>query len=97
VLVTGESKGYGLIRYASQDCAAAARTFLNGRRLTDRSGRSSTLECDWLASSRLTLASLHAKALYVENFPAGYRDMAEFRKTFAVVTKPAFCSVSSTT
>ncbi len=87
----GDSKGYGLIKYSSSEAAAQARHLLDGRSV----GNTHIIDCDWLSSGHVTFASLHSKALYVDNLPPGYRDMAEFRKLFSVVKKPPYCQVTA--
>ncbi|QQP39030.1 Uncharacterized protein FKW44_019784, partial [Caligus rogercresseyi] len=87
---TGESKGYGLIKYMSSDAAAQAKHLLDGREL--EAGH--VLDCDWLNSGRITLVSLHSKCLYVNHLPQNYRDMGEFRKRFSVVKNPPYCQIA---
>ena len=89
-LSVGESKGYGLIKYASSEAAAQAKHLLDGRSVGDGSH---LIDCEWLNSSRVTFASLHSRALYVDNLPPGYRDMADFRRLFSAVKNPAYCQV----
>ena len=88
---SGESKGYGLIKYVSSDASAQARHLLDGRLV----GASHKIVCDWLDSSHVTFASLHSKILYVDRLPANYRDNAEFRKMFSVEKNPCYCMVST--
>ena len=89
--LSGESKGYGLIKYVSSDASAQARHLLDGRLV----GASHKIVCDWLESSEhVTFASLHSKALYVDCLPANYRDNVEFRKMFSIKKSPCFCMVS---
>ena len=87
---SGESKGYGLIKYVSSDASAQARHLLDGRLVG-----SHKIVCDWLDSSHVTFASLHSKILYVDCLPANYRDNAEFRKMFSVEKNPCYCMVST--
>lgn len=95
--ISGDSKGYGLIKYVSSDAAAQARHLLDGRTVTCPKfpHMSYSLNCDWLSSSHITFKSLHSKALLVERLPPGYRDLKEFRQICSVVQKPAFSNVSS--
>ena len=86
---TGESKGYGLIKYVSSDASAQARHLLDGREIN-----SYTIDCNWLNSGHVSFKSLHSKCLYVNHLPADYRDMGEFRKIFAVIKNPPYCQVS---
>ena len=88
--LSGESKGYGLIKYVSSDASAQARHLLDGRLV----GASHKIVCDWLDSSHVTFASLHSKVLCVGCLPADYRDNAEFRKMFSVEKNPCYCMVS---
>ena len=94
-LFSGESKGYGLIKYVSSDAAAQARHLLDGRTVaTSRFPHLTySLECDWLNSSHTSFKSLHSKALYVDQLPPSYRDMGEFRKIFSVFKSPPYCQV----
>ena len=94
--ISGDSKGYGLIKYVSSDAAAQARHLLDGRTVTCPKfpHMSYSLNCDWLSSSHITFKSLHSKALLVERLPPGYRDLKEFRNICSVVQKPAFSNVS---
>ncbi len=87
--MTGDSKGYGLIKYVSREAAEQARLLLDGRAV----GGSHVAECDWLSASRITFASLHSKALYVENLPPGYRDVQEYKRIFSAVLKPPYCQI----
>ncbi len=88
----GKSKGYGLIKYVSSEAAAQARHLLDGRIV----GATHYIDCEWLHSSRITFASLHSKALYVDNLPPGYRDGAEFRSIFSAIKNPPYCQVMKT-
>ena len=92
---TGQSKGYGLIKYVSSDAAAQARHLLDGRTVTCPKNPHLTysLDCDWLNSSHISFKSLHSKALVVNCLPPNYRDMGEFRKIFSVVKTPPYCQV----
>eukprot|EP00095_Tigriopus_kingsejongensis_P002316 snap_masked-scaffold347_size200506-processed-gene-0.11 protein:Tk02316 transcript:snap_masked-scaffold347_size200506-processed-gene-0.11-mRNA-1 annotation:"ribonucleoprotein ptb-binding 1-like isoform x2" len=86
---TGESKGYGLIKYLSSDAAAQARHLLDGRVIN-----SYRMDCDWLNSGHITFKSLHSKALFVDHLPPRYRDLGEFRKIFSVVRNPPYCQIA---
>ena len=88
--LSGESKGYGLIKYVSSDASAQARHLLDGRLV----GASHKIVCDWLDSSHVTFASLHSKLLYVDCLPANYRDNKEFKTIFSVEGTPCYCAVS---
>lgn len=90
VFVTGESKGYGLIKYLSSDASAQARHLLDGRLV----GPTHEIDCDWLNSSHISFASLHSKTLYVDCLPQNFRDMKEFRRMFSVITATSYCHVS---
>ncbi len=92
---SGESKGYGLIKYVSSDAAAQARHLLDGRTVTSSRFPHLTyaLDCDWLNSAHTSFKSLHSKALYVDHLPPNYRDMGEFRRIFSVFKSPPYCQV----
>ncbi len=90
--VTGESKGYGLVKYESQEAAAQAKQFVNGTLLEDEA-----IQVDWLNSSFIQYSQLHSKCLYVSNLPPNFRDLAQFRKIFSVVKNPPYCQVSNNT
>ncbi|TRY74489.1 hypothetical protein TCAL_15657 [Tigriopus californicus] len=87
--LTGESKGYGLIKYLSSDASAQARHLLDGREINQY-----RIDCDWLNSGHITFKSLHSKALFVDHLPPGYRDLGEFRKIFSVVKNPPYCQIA---
>ena len=89
----GTSKGYGLVKYASKASSIQARHVLEGYQVRD----GHTLDCDWLQHNRPvdTVTSLHSKCLYVDQLPADYRDMAQFRRLFSKVVNPPYCQVSS--
>ena len=70
---TGESKGYGLIKYVSSEAAAQARHLLDGRIVTSGGHDVYKLDCDWLNSSHISFGSLHSKALYVDHLPPNFR------------------------
>jgi RNA recognition motif-containing protein len=94
---TGDSKGYGLIKYVSSEAAAQARHLLDGRTVTG--GRDNPhdlykLDCDWLNSAHISFGSLHSKALYVDHLPPNFRDMNEFRRLFAVKKAPPYCQIA---
>ena len=95
---TGESKGYGLIKYVSSEAAAQARHLLDGRTVPggprDNPHDVYKLDCDWLNSSHISFASLHSKALYVDHLPPNFRDLTEFRKLFGVVKQPPYCQIA---
>ena len=88
----GTSKGYGLVKYASKASSIQARHVLEGYQVRD----GHTLDCDWLQHNRPvdTVTSLHSKCLYVDQLPADYRDMAQFRRLFSKVVNPPYCQVS---
>ena len=86
--VTGESKGYGLVKYESQEAAAQAKQFLNGKIM-----ESEAIQVDWLNSSYIQYSQLHSKCLYVSNLPSNFRDLPLFRKIFSVVKNPPYCQV----
>ena len=90
---SGTSKGYGLVKYASKASSIQARHVLEGYQVRD----GHTLDCDWLQHNRPvdTVTSLHSKCLYVDQLPADYRDMAQFRRLFSKVVNPPYCQVSS--
>jgi len=87
--VTGESKGYGLVKYESQEAAAQAKQFVNGSLLEDEA-----IQVDWLNSSFIQYSQLHSKCLYVSNLPPNFRDLAQFRKIFSVVKNPPYCQIA---
>ena len=87
--VTGESKGYGLVKYESQEAASQAKQFLNGSIL-----EAEAIQVDWLNSSFIQYSQLHSKCLYVSNLPPNFRDLAQFRKIFSVVKNPPYCQVN---
>ena len=89
---SGTSKGYGLVKYASKASSIQARHVLEGYQVRD----GHTLDCDWLQHNRPvdTVTSLHSKCLYVDQLPADYRDMAQFRRLFSKVVNPPYCQVS---
>ncbi len=96
---TGESKGYGLIKYVSSDAAAQARHLLDGRTVTG--GRENPhdlyrLDCDWLNSSHISFGSLHSKAMYVDHLPPNFRDQAELKRLFSVKKDPPYCHFAMT-
>jgi len=86
---TGESKGYGLVKYFSNEAAAQARHLLDGRDV-----RGFTIQADWLNSTHISFRSLHSKCLYVDHIPHNYRDMTEFRNQFSVIKKPPYCQIA---
>ncbi len=86
--LTGESKGYGFVEYASREGGQRAKTNLDGRRYEGQ-----LLACDWLDPSIVTMAGLHSKLLYVDCLPDGFRDMSQFRKLFSQVANPPYCQV----
>jgi len=86
---TGDSKGYGLVKYESQDAANLAKQFLNGKILQDEA-----IQVDWLNSSYIQYNQLHSKCLYVSNLPSNFRDLAQFRKIFSVVKNPPYCQIA---
>jgi len=86
---TGDSKGYGLVKYESQDAANLAKQFLNGKILQDEA-----IQVDWLNSSYIQYNQLHSKCLYVSNLPPNFRDLALFRKIFSVVKNPPYCQIA---
>ena len=90
---SGTSKGYGLVKYASKASSIQARHVLEGYQVRD----GHTLDCDWLQHNRPveTVTSLHSKCLYVDQLPADYRDMAQFRRLFSKVVNPPYCQVRS--
>ena len=85
---TGRSKGYGLVKYCSNEAAAQARHLLDGRELEGHS-----LQADWLNSTHIAFRQLHSKCLYVDQLPPNYRDMATYRRVFSVVRNPPYCQV----
>merc|ERR1712123_407060 len=86
---SGESKGYGLVKYFSNEAAAQARHLLDGRDV-----RGFTIQADWLNSTHISFRSLHSKCLYVDHIPHNYRDMTEFRNQFSVIKKPPYCQIA---
>lgn len=94
---TGESKGYGLIKYVSSEAAAQARHLLDGRSVTDRENLHDVykLDCDWLNSSHISFANLHSKALYVDHLPADFRDLREFKRIFSTIKPPYFSVIAN--
>ena len=44
-----------------------------------------------------TTTSLHSKCLFVDQLPADYRDMAQFRRLFSKVVNPPYCQVRVST
>jgi RNA recognition motif-containing protein len=86
---SGRSKGYGLVRFQSQEAAATARQLLEGRQLDGFS-----LQADWLSSTHIAFRQLHSKCLYVDHLPPDYRDMAQYRKVFSVVRNPPYCQIA---
>ncbi|KAG8236530.1 hypothetical protein J437_LFUL015804 [Ladona fulva] len=86
---SGESKGYGFVKYSSKDAALKAKDLLNGKQIDNN-----TLCCDWLDTSHVTFASLHSKCLYVDQLPPDFRDMAEFRKVFSTKVNPPYCQIA---
>lgn len=87
--VTGESKGYGLVKYHTSEAAAQAKHLVNGKEV-----KGWTVQVDWLNSTHIAYSQLHSKCLYVDNLPPNYRDMAKFREIFSVVKNPPYCQVS---
>ena len=85
---TGESKGYGLVKYQTNEAAAQAKHLLNGKDV-----QCSTVQVDWLNSTHISYTQLHSKCLYVDNLPPNYRDLAGYRKMFSVVRNPPYCQV----
>ena len=67
-MLSGESKGYGLVKYVSSDAAAQAKHLLDGRNVLNH-----VIDCDWLNSAHMSLKSLHSKALYIDQLPPNYR------------------------
>lgn len=93
-IISGVSKGYGLIKYESSDAAAQARHLLGQLKLDCPStGSTYAIDCDWLKSTNISFGSLHSKTLYVDNLPANYKDMAEGKRIFSVVQRPVFFQV----
>jgi len=86
---TGESKGYGLVKYCSNEAAAQARHLLDGRDI-----RGFSIQADWLNSTHISFKQLHSKCLYVDNLPPNYRDMATYRKIFSVIKNPPYCQIA---
>ena len=92
---TGDSKGYGLIKYVSSEAAAQARHLLDGRTVSAGGPQEVyKLDCDWLDSSHISFGSLHSKALFVDNLPPNFRDMTDFRKLFSTVKAPPYCQIA---
>jgi len=87
--VSGESKGYGLVKYCSNEAAAQARHLLDGRDI-----RGFSIQADWLNSTHISFKQLHSKCLYVDNLPPNYRDMATYRKIFSVIKNPPYCQIA---
>ena len=85
---SGESKGYGLVKYCSNEAAAQARHLLDGRDI-----RGFSIQADWLNSTHISFKQLHSKCLYVDNLPLNYRDMTTYRKIFSVIKNPPYCQV----
>lgn len=54
---SGESKGYGLVKYCSCDAASQAKHLLDGRIVQSNY----KIICEWLNSSHITYKSLHSK------------------------------------
>lgn len=86
--VTGESKGYGLVKFQNHEGSNLARQFLNGKMLEGEA-----IQVDWLNSSFIQYSQLHSKCLYVSNLPKNFRDLALFRRIFSVVKNPPYCQV----
>jgi len=86
---TGESKGYGLVKYCSNEAAAQARHLLDGRDI-----RGFSIQADWLNSTHISFKQLHSKCLYVDNLPPNYRDMTTYRKIFSVIKNPPYCQIA---
>merc|ERR1719483_299166 len=86
---TGESKGYGLVKYCSNEAAAQARHLLDGRDI-----RGFSIQADWLNSTHISFKQLHSKCLYVDNIPLNYRDMTTYRKIFSVIKNPPYCQIA---
>lgn len=86
---SGESKGYGLVKYCSNEAAAQARHLLDGRDI-----RGFSIQADWLNSTHISFKQLHSKCLYVDNLPPNYRDMTTYRKIFSVIKNPPYCQIA---
>jgi len=86
---SGESKGYGLVKYCSNEAAAQARHLLDGRDI-----RGFSIQADWLNSTHISFKQLHSKCLYVDNLPLNYRDMTTYRKIFSVIKNPPYCQIA---
>ena len=63
VTASGDSLGYGVVRYRDRQAGALARQLLRAR------GQ----EADWLDSSLVRYSQLHSRALRVDNLPPGFR------------------------
>ena len=95
--ITGQSKGYGLVRYQSMEAATRARHLINlfhGLSPFWSVYTYVTYTCDWIPDFHETYRSLHSKCLFVDNLPPYYRNLTMFRKIFSVIKQPIFCQVN---
>jgi len=96
--ISGQSKGYGLVKFVQKSSSIEAKHVLDGQEINGH-----VIDCDWLKpipanpSGKLgsgpTQVSLHSKCLYVDKLPDDYRDMGEFRRLFSKIVNPPYCQV----
>ena len=85
-IVTGKSKGYGIVKYQTMEAATQARHLINH-------STHITSICEWIPDIFVTYRSLHSKCLLVEHLPSIYKNLTMFRKIFSVIKEPIFCQV----
>ena len=88
-MLSGRSKRYGIIEYAIQPQALAAKKALAMKTLRDR-----TLRVDCFDSQFEQISDLHSCTLFVDQIAKGYKNNSKLRELFANYGNVTFCQIA---
>jgi len=86
---TGSFKGYGFACFHNKVAALQARHVLEGQEVGGH-----VVDCGWLKEGSHQLSDLDSKVLFVDQLPAGFRDLAQFRRLFSSIVNPPYCQIA---
>ena len=87
--ITGRSKGYGMVEYASQDQALRAK-----QKLAMKSVGGRTLRVDCIDSVLEVPADLQSTTLFVDQLPKGFKNNEKLKEVFSKCGSVSFCQIA---